>query len=92
MALGDTVSSGGSYPAPLVAPEEPNGIITVFWPPAAALVALAVVVALVVLVAFVPCANISEGTIPTNDIVKMTDIMLTPTTEIIPYCFDTIKK
>jgi hypothetical protein len=45
-----------------------------------------------VLVAFVPCANISEGTIPTNDIVKMTDIMLTPTTEIIPYCFDTIKK
>jgi hypothetical protein len=31
---------------------------------------------LVALVAFVCCANVSVGIIPTNDIVKMTEIML----------------
>jgi hypothetical protein len=58
-------------------------------PPAPVLVALAEPV---VLVAFVPCAKVSEGTIPTNDIVKRTDIMLAPRTEIISYCFNAIKK
>ena len=60
----------GSYPYPLVAAEEPRGIITVVPPPALAPVAL------VALVAFAPCATASEGLMPANDTANKTNIML----------------
>jgi hypothetical protein len=79
---------GGSYPAPLVAAEEPRGITTVVSPPPPALVALAAPVALV---AFVPCASVSEGLIPRNDTVKITDIKLAPMMILVSNCLDIIR-
>jgi hypothetical protein len=43
------------------------------------------------LLALVPCANIAEGPIPTNNIAKRAKV--TPIfRRAVPYCLDTIKK